>query len=237
MVDANFYKRLDATIAGKPDDEGNLPFVSLGEAHAEFHSLPVPECPASPSTIAWWFAGYDSLIDILQTDKPWVVALARPSHDSLSPWTRALGDSILRPMVREYEANMDPARDWSKCDVEVRKADDWQAQHFTSLAGGHIYVDPERGKFAVCERVLPEMINAEDIAPLHGLPAKLATRFKQHQFDMLRDLAGSVEAMAKCKFGVAVGLTEKPHLSIRWDIKSEEIVFMARGYFGAAVIS
>ena len=237
MTDANFRERLDVIIAGKPDDEDGLTSQPLHAAYAEFHDIPIPTRRCPLDAIRAWFEGYDSRIDRLQTTKPEVVATARPLHDSLSPWTRVLGDSILRLMVREYEADMDPTRDWSKYDVEVREADDWQAQHFASPAGGRIEVDPAKGKFAVYERVLPEMINAYDVAPLRGLPAKLAVRFKQHQFDMLLNLAGSAEAMAKCKFGVAVGLTEKPHLSIRWDDTSEEVVFMAVGYFGAAVIS
>ena len=43
MDDAEFRKRLDVTITGKPDEQGNLPFVSLPEAHAVFRGMPVHE--------------------------------------------------------------------------------------------------------------------------------------------------------------------------------------------------
>lgn len=233
MDDAEFHKRLDATITGEPDEDGNLPFASLLESHAVFHDMPVPGTAPSPGVIARWFAGYDRLYDSSLEDKPGVVGLMRPSHFSLDPWTRAVGDSLNRLMVREYEADADPSRDWNKHDVEIRKGSLYW-EHFTSPQGGLVIVAPEKGKFSVCERVPPERINGYDIDPLRGLPARLAQRFKQRQFEILRDLAGSVEAMSNCKFGVAVELTEKPRLRIQ---VTEEIIFVAMGYFGAAVIA
>ena len=158
-------------------------------------------------------------------------------HDRSEAWRTVLGDSILRNLALEYEADMDSTRDWSKCDVEVRRAAEFRWKHFTSPSGRAVTFRAEDIKFSVCERVPPDRFNAYDIDPLRDLPARLAQRFKQRQFEVLRDLAGSVEAMGNCKFGVAVGLTEKPRLRIRYDQSTEEIIFGAIGYFGAAVIA
>lgn len=236
MVDADFYERLDLMIAGKPSDERALTSQPLHDAYAEFHGIPtlIHRCP--PDTIKAWFKGYESLWSPMEVRSPEKTAtyIGELTGNQPEGWRTALGDSILRNLVLEYDADTASERDWSGCDVEVRHADGFRWEYFS---GDAIKVDPVEGKFAVCERVLPEMMNGYDVAPLRGLPAKLATRFKQHQFDVLRDLAGSVEAMAKCKFGVAVYLSEKPRLSIGWDRHTEELVFGARGYFGAAVIS
>lgn len=238
MDDAEFHKRLDATIVGKPDETSALSSEPLHEAYAAFHGIatPIPRC--RPATITSWFVEYDSPFSPPEVRAPEeTVAFISEMNDRSEAWRTALGDSILRNLVLEYEADLDTARDWSGCDVEIRKADKFRWEHFESPQGGLVKIDPAKGKFAVCERVPPERINGYDIDPLRGLPARLAQRFKSHQFETLRNLAGSVEAMADCKFGVAVDLTEKPRLRIRYDQVTEEIVFVAIGYFGAAVIA
>lgn len=237
MNTVDFCKRLDATIAGKPDETSALSSEPLHEAYAAFHGIatPIPRC--RPATITSWFVEYDSLFSPPEVRAPEeTAAFISKMDDRSEAWRTALGDSILRNLVLEYEADTDATRNWSKCEVEIRKGD-FYWKHFTSPQGGLVIVDPEKGKFSVCDRVPPERINAYDIDPLRDLPARLAQRFKQRQFEILRDLAGSVEAMGSCKFGIAVYLTEKPRLRIRYDHVTEEIIFGAIGHFGAAVIA
>lgn len=212
----------------------DIPTLARGLRRVSRH--PHTYAPLPPGYHQSVVQGYESLWSPKEVRSPEETATYIGELASSQPegWRTALGDSILRNLVLEYEADTAADRDWSGYDVEVRQADEFRWEYFS---GGSIKVDPVEGKFAVCERVLPEMINACDIAPLRGLHAKLAVLFKQHQFGVLRDLAGSVEAMAKCKFGVVVDLSENPRLSIGWDRATEELVFGARGYFGAAVIS
>lgn len=61
MNTVDFCKRLDATIAGKPDETSAPSSEPLHEAYAAFHGIatPIPRC--RPAAITVWFVEYDSL--------------------------------------------------------------------------------------------------------------------------------------------------------------------------------
>lgn len=179
-----------------------------------------------------WFAGYDSLYDSLRKDKPEVVLTMHPSRFSMDPWTRVLGDSLNRLMVREYEVDADPARDWNKRDREIRKSP-FGTEEFLAPSGRVVRVAPFTSKdmITVRRQVRPEAIASGDLTPLQGIPRELAVRFKKCQSIRLRRLARDMNNLA---VGVVVYPTEAPCLRIT--IAGNEIVFGAIGYFKATVI-